>query len=139
MNLMSVVLAPPSLRSGHKAKPCTKKDAPAQQHGTWRKVSTSSKILINATFYSLTEARAMPAPTSKSPEEREFGRGTPDPSRRAPCHEARLQAHSTAQREIVQAVMERNCATLVWCTTRSTNQLHIETRRRLASSQTETS
>ena len=27
----------PGLRRGHKRKPCTKKDALAEQHGTWRK------------------------------------------------------------------------------------------------------
>ena len=34
----------PGLRRGHKRKPCTKKDALAEQHGTWRKIFTSSKI-----------------------------------------------------------------------------------------------
>ena len=34
---MSVVLARLSLRRGHKRKPCTKKDAPAEWRVTWRK------------------------------------------------------------------------------------------------------
>ena len=37
--------------------------------------------------------------------------GTPDPSTRAPCHEARLQAHSTAERDDVlcRELSLRNC------------------------------
>ena len=38
VSLMSVVLALPSSRRGQKRKPCTKKDAPAEQHGNWRKI-----------------------------------------------------------------------------------------------------
>ena len=34
VSLMSVVLALPRSRRGHKREPCTKKDAPAKQHGT---------------------------------------------------------------------------------------------------------
>ena len=50
VNLMSEVFARPSLRRGHKRKPCTKKDAPAEQHGTWRKMFTSSKIRTKLRF-----------------------------------------------------------------------------------------
>ena len=38
VNLTSVVFARLSLRRGHKRKPCAKKDAPAEQHGIWRKI-----------------------------------------------------------------------------------------------------
>ena len=44
VNLTSAIRAPPSLRRGHKTKP-NKKDAPDEWHGTWRRVSTSSKKL----------------------------------------------------------------------------------------------
>ena len=64
VNLTNTVRALPDLRKGHRTKP-TKKDAPTEWHGTWRKLSTSSKIRI-------IEARATPPPTSKSPEERDF-------------------------------------------------------------------
>ena len=50
VNLMSATRAPPSLRTGHKTKPCTKKDAPAEKHGTWRKVPTNSKIRTKPRF-----------------------------------------------------------------------------------------
>ena len=49
-NLMSAVRARPSLRTGHKTKRCTKKDAPAEQHGTWRSVSVSSNVRILLRF-----------------------------------------------------------------------------------------
>ena len=45
VNLTSAIRAPPSLRRGHKTKP-NKKDAPDEWHGTWRRVSTSSKNYI---------------------------------------------------------------------------------------------
>ena len=65
--------------------------------------------------------------------------GTPDPSTRVPCHEARLQAHSAvdatcavptaaallAQRGRLFGLSLRNCATLAWCTTQSSNRLRI--------------
>ena len=72
VNLMSAVLARPGLWKDHKTKPCTKKDAPTEWDWTWRKMSTNSKNTDKATFHSPIEARAMPAPTSKNPEEREF-------------------------------------------------------------------
>ena len=72
VNLTRAIRAPPSLRGGNKTKPCIKKDAPAEWHATWREVSISSKIRIKLRFYSLLDARATLAPTSKSPEEREF-------------------------------------------------------------------
>ena len=43
VNFMSAIRALPDLRKEHKTKRCTKKDAPAESHGIWRKVSTSSK------------------------------------------------------------------------------------------------
>ena len=46
----SAIRALPDLRKGHRTKPSTKKDAPADQHGTWRKKSTSSKKTDKATF-----------------------------------------------------------------------------------------
>ena len=67
--LMSEVLAHPGLRRGHKTKPWNKKDAPAEKHGIWRKMSTSSKNTIKALFFSPTETRATPAPISKSLQE----------------------------------------------------------------------
>ena len=44
VSFLSVVLVLPHSTRGHKTTPCTKKDAPAEQHATWRKVSTSSKV-----------------------------------------------------------------------------------------------
>ena len=72
VSLMSVVLALPTSSRGHKRKPCTKKDAPAEQHGTWREIFTSSKNSDKTTFYSPIEIKATPAPISQLPEEREF-------------------------------------------------------------------
>ena len=65
LNVTSAIRALPDLRTGHKTKSCTKQDAPAEKHGTWRKMSTRSNISIKATFYSPIEARAMPAPHFK--------------------------------------------------------------------------
>ena len=65
-------LTRPSLRRGHKRKPCTKKDAPVEQHGTWRNIFTSSKIRTKLRSTLPFEARATPAPTSKILEERQF-------------------------------------------------------------------
>ena len=45
---------------------------PQSSVGLGVKMATSSKNKDKATFYSLIEARAMLAPTSTSPEEREF-------------------------------------------------------------------
>ena len=70
-NLTSAIRALPDLRMAHFRKPCNKKDAPAEKHWTWRKMSTSSKK-TKATFFSSTEAWVMSAPSSKKPEEREF-------------------------------------------------------------------
>ena len=69
---MSVVLALPSSRRGHKRNPWIKSDASPKQHGTWREIFTSSKNADKTTFFSLFEAKAMRAPTSKLFEEREF-------------------------------------------------------------------
>ena len=72
VSFMSVVLAPPCSRRGHKRKPWIKSDASAKQHGTWREISTSSKNADKTTFFSPVEAKAMRAPTSKLFEERKF-------------------------------------------------------------------
>ena len=68
---MSVV-ARQNSRKDHIRRPCTKKDAPAKQRGIWRNIFTSSRIRTKTTFYIPGEAKVMPAPTSKRPEEREF-------------------------------------------------------------------
>ena len=62
-NLTSAIRALPSLRKGHKTKPCT-----------WDLAKNVKKLknTDKATFYSPIEAKTTPAPTSKSPEEREF-------------------------------------------------------------------
>ena len=62
MSLMSAVHERLSFRTGHKKKPCTKKDAHVY----------NLKNTDKATFYFRIEARAMLAPTSTSPEERGF-------------------------------------------------------------------
>ena len=66
-----VVFARPSLRRGHKRKPCTKKDVFAEQHGTWGRIFTRSNIRTRQRS-SLIEPKATPALTSKLLEEREF-------------------------------------------------------------------
>ena len=48
------------------------KEASAKQCGIWRKIFTSSRMRTKLRFYTPIEARVMQAPTSKSPEEREF-------------------------------------------------------------------
>ena len=68
VDLTNAIRALPDL----KTKRCTKKDAPAQKHGTWRNMSASSNIRIKLRFYTPIEVRAKPAPTSKSPEEQEI-------------------------------------------------------------------
>ena len=50
VNFKSVVLARPGLRRGHKRRPCTKKDAPAEQRGTWRKIVASSRMRTKLSF-----------------------------------------------------------------------------------------
>ena len=72
VRLMSVVLARQNSMKDHTRSLCTKKDAPAELHRTWRQMSTISKNTDKATFYSPIEARARLAPTSKRPEDREF-------------------------------------------------------------------
>ena len=62
----------PNLRTEHKTKPWNKKDTPAEKHGTSRKMSTSSKKKEKVTFQSLAETCAMPTPSPKKSEEREF-------------------------------------------------------------------
>ena len=71
VNLMSAIRVRPDLRKEHETKPCNKKDAPAEQHGHGEKCLKAENT-DKATFYCPIEAKATPAPTSKSPEEREF-------------------------------------------------------------------
>ena len=71
MNLMSIVFARQNSGKDHMRRPCTKKDALVEWHGIWRtyyKLKNADKT----TVYSPIEAKVMPSPTSKSPEEREF-------------------------------------------------------------------
>ena len=49
----------PSLRRGHKRKFCTKKDAPAEQHGTCRKIFTSSRVRRKLRFTLLLKSRRL--------------------------------------------------------------------------------
>ena len=42
--LKTAIRALPDLRKEHETKPCSKKDAPAEQHGIWRKIFTSSRM-----------------------------------------------------------------------------------------------
>ena len=44
VNTASVVLMLPNSRREHRKKPCNKNDAPAEKHGIWQNMSTSSKI-----------------------------------------------------------------------------------------------
>ena len=68
---MRVVRARPNYRKSYMRRPCTKKDASAEQQDL-AKMCTSSRIANKAPFYTPVEAKVMPAPTSKRPEEREF-------------------------------------------------------------------
>ena len=52
-------------------RPCTKKDAPAKQRGILRKYLQVQEF-GKTTFYTPIEAKVMPAPTSKRPEDREY-------------------------------------------------------------------
>ena len=52
-------------------RPRTKKDAPAKQRGNWR-TNFQAQEFGPPMFYVPGEVEAMPAPTSKRPEEREF-------------------------------------------------------------------
>ena len=49
-SFQSVIRVLPELGKEHKTKPRTKKDAPAEYHGTWPKMSTSSKIRVKLRF-----------------------------------------------------------------------------------------
>ena len=69
---ISVILERPKLRRGHKRKLRNKRDAPAEQRGTWRKHIHKLQKKDKATFCSPVEIEAMPAPMPKSPEERIF-------------------------------------------------------------------
>ena len=57
LNLTSATRALPDLRKGHKTKPCTKKDAPAEQRGTWRKIFTGSRMRRTLRFTLLLKSR----------------------------------------------------------------------------------
>ena len=50
VHLMSVVLARPFSGKDHMRKPCTKKDAPAEQRGIWRNMFTSSRLWTELRF-----------------------------------------------------------------------------------------
>ena len=69
---MSVVLARQSLGKDHMRRPCNKKNTPAKQHGIWRKKMYKLSNSDKTTFYTPDEVKAMPAPASTRPEEREF-------------------------------------------------------------------
>ena len=53
-------------------KPWSRSDAPAEKHGTCQRMSMNSKKEEKDSFCSPAEASAMPAPSSKKTEEREF-------------------------------------------------------------------
>ena len=71
MKLKNAIRVRQNLRIGHFRKPCTKNDAPAENHGIQRSVYLL-KTKDKATFNFPTQAWLMPAPSSKKPEEREF-------------------------------------------------------------------
>ena len=50
LRLMSVVFARSNSRRDHMRRRCTKKDAPAEQRGIWRKIFTSSRIRTKLRF-----------------------------------------------------------------------------------------
>ena len=52
-------------------KPCTKKDAPAKQHGIWREILQAQECGRSYVLKPI-EANVMPAPTSNRPEEHEY-------------------------------------------------------------------
>ena len=72
VNLKNAIHVRQNLRRGHKRRPCTTNDAPAEQRVIWRKNVQKLKNKDKATFSSPTETWVMPAPSSKEPEEREF-------------------------------------------------------------------
>ena len=73
VRLMSAIRALPDLRKERRNRARREMRPQSSMGGTWRKGSTSSKkYRKKATFYSSIEARAMLAPISKIPEEREF-------------------------------------------------------------------
>ena len=57
VNLMSVVLARQNSGKDHMRRPCTKKDAPAEYHGIWRKIFTSSRMRTKLRFILLKKQR----------------------------------------------------------------------------------
>ena len=71
MNFMSVALARQNSGKDHMRRPCTKKDRPQSSMGIGENIY-KLKNADKATFYTPSEARVMSAPTSISPEEREF-------------------------------------------------------------------
>ena len=71
VRLMSVVLARQNSEKDHMRRPCTKKEAPAKQHGIWRKKLKAQEFGQN-TLCTPVEAKVMRAPTSTRLGEREF-------------------------------------------------------------------
>ena len=63
VDLISVVLARPNSGKDHMRRPCTKKDASAEQHGIWRTNIHKLQNSHNATLCTPIEARVMPAST----------------------------------------------------------------------------
>ena len=54
-NLMSVVIARQNSGKDHMRRPCTKKDAPAEQRGIWRNIFTSSRMRTDRFVLLLTQ------------------------------------------------------------------------------------
>ena len=107
VNLTSVVRALPDLRKGHKMKPRTKKDSPAEW--AWdlaksvRKRTNTEKSNV---FTSLWKPGQRPVPTSTSPKEREFVVDSGAPK------------HMLSKKDLVSDAMEslrrsRNASTVV--------------------------
>ena len=71
VNLISEILARPSLRREHLGKPQDEKSVPAKQHGILARKIHKLKAENKATFYSLVEIKA-PVLVSKNTEERMF-------------------------------------------------------------------
>ena len=70
VHLMSVVFARQNSVKDHMRRLCTKKDAPAKQRVIWRQIFQAQEF-GKTTFFTPSEAKVMPAPTSTRPEERE--------------------------------------------------------------------
>ena len=69
-NLKNAIRVRQNLRTGHFRKPCSKNDTPSEKHRAWRKNVYKLKkmrIFLRSALW------VMPAPSSRKPEEREFG------------------------------------------------------------------